>query len=77
MDIHVPERWLTECPERRVLGRDRQCWESEGLPGTNKDGVTPERREATSRIHFIECISIFTGQRRQATAKLTLTWVSA
>lgn len=77
MDVHVPERRLTDCPERLVLGRDWQCWESEGLPGTDRDGVTPERREATSRIHFIECRSIFTGQRRQPTAKLTPTRVSA
>lgn len=60
-----------------MLGRDRAVLEREGLPGTDKDNVTPKTREATSRIHFIECRSVFTGQRRQATAKLTPIWVSA
>lgn len=60
-----------------MLGRDRAVLGARGLPGTDKDDVTLKRREETSRIHFIECRSVFTGQRRQATAKLTPIWVSA
>lgn len=76
MDVHVPERWLTDSLEGGCWAGTGQCWEREGLPGTDKDNVTPKRRKA-SRIHFIECRSVFTGQRRQATAKLTPIWVSA
>lgn len=44
----------------------------EGLPGAiEKDDITPGRSEAAVRVHFIECSSMSTGQRRQAMGKQT------
>lgn len=64
---------LTGCPERRVLGgtgsvgKTRGCQAPTGWCHTRKEG-------ATSRIHFIECISI-SGSEETGHGKLTLTWV--
>ena len=76
MDVHVPER----CSLTALRGG---CWAGTGSVGRARGCraptgmASPKRREATSRIHFIECRSIFTGQRRQPMAKLTPTRVSA